>query len=222
MIVFDIDGTIAEAGEPVEYSVAEKIRNLEQKNIQIVLASGKNNSYLTGFARGIGLRNLFIIAENGCVISKPSEFLEIFLVEKSPKILKLKKKVIQRFEDRIWLQPNKVQLTIFPKDLTILSEITNFIKTQIKESVDNLKIYVNVDSIDVLPNSIDKGIALRKIKELSGTKDDIIAVGDGENDVPMLEEAKIKITIREKLKYIVDAHNFKNIITALDYIFSII
>jgi HAD superfamily hydrolase (TIGR01484 family) len=68
LIVFDVDGTLAEIHQPTKLEVSKKLRDLEKLGAKIVLTSGKNVSYLLGFARGIGVRPVFVIAESGCLV----------------------------------------------------------------------------------------------------------------------------------------------------------
>ena len=68
VIVFDVDGTIVDVGRPINTKVSKRLRKLERRGHKIVLASGKNISYLQGFVRGIGIRGSYFIGENGCVV----------------------------------------------------------------------------------------------------------------------------------------------------------
>jgi HAD superfamily hydrolase (TIGR01484 family) len=68
LAVFDVDGTLAEIHRPAKLEVSRKLRDLEKLGAKIVLASGKNVSYLLGFARGIGVEPVFVIAESGCLV----------------------------------------------------------------------------------------------------------------------------------------------------------
>ena len=82
LIVFDVDGTIAEPNSPVDRKVSEKLQCFERRGIRIAFASGKNASYLSGLARGIGLADPIIIGENGCII------FYLFVCEGVPSISK--------------------------------------------------------------------------------------------------------------------------------------
>jgi hydroxymethylpyrimidine pyrophosphatase-like HAD family hydrolase len=68
LAVFDVDGTLAGIHQPTNLEVSKKLRNLEKLGAKIVLASRKNVSYLLGFARGIGARPVFVIAESGFLV----------------------------------------------------------------------------------------------------------------------------------------------------------
>ena len=73
MVVFDVDDTLTRINHPIELEVSKRLRDLERKGIKIVFASGKNISYLLGFARGVGVKGSFIIGENGCVLFDTSK-----------------------------------------------------------------------------------------------------------------------------------------------------
>ena len=68
LAVFDIDGTLAEIQQPTKLEASKKLRDSEKLGAKIVLMSGKNVSYLLGFARGIGVRPVFVIVESGCLV----------------------------------------------------------------------------------------------------------------------------------------------------------
>ena len=219
LIIFDVDGVIAEVGKPVERTTAELLVNLEKKGLRIAFASGKNISYLLGLARGIGLSKPLVIGENGCVIFDSITLREIKLAKRTRELDILEKEIIKVFNDQIWLQPNQVQLTIFPKDLEKINEIKNFLIDFIsKNNISDLDTYIHVDAIDILPKGVNKGSAVQKIMELYNiSREAIIAVGDSESDIPMLLKAGLPICIGEKIR-LEGCKRFNNIREALNYL----
>jgi hypothetical protein len=219
LIALDVDGTIAEPGEPVKIEIAEKLRNFEARGIKIALLSGKNTSYLSGLARGMGIKEPLIIGENGCIIFYPAEMREIRLEERSPEISIIESKVLTNFTNSIWLQPNQVELTIFPRDKNALPTIISFINRIIQSFNKKVIVFEHIDAIDILPFGLDKGKALAKIKEVHNIKrDEIIAVGDSSNDIPMFREAVLSIIIGNKIIHTNGAKKFQTISEALVFL----
>ena len=67
--------------------------------------------------------------------------------------------------------------------------------------VDKLNDYTVVQStpnfLEVLPNNTTKGIGLQEIANIFNySKDEIMAIGDAENDISMLEFAKYKVAMK--------------------------
>ena len=112
LAVFDVDGTLAEIHRPAKLEVSRKLRDLEKLGAKIVLASGKNVSYLLGFARGIGVEPVFVIAESGCLVFDVKKAALKKMAEMTREMTKIKNEALKQFSKSVWLHPNEVQLTI--------------------------------------------------------------------------------------------------------------
>src|SRR3989338_2444618 len=66
LVMTDVDGTIAEGGEPAGPAVAEAVRCLENRGITVGLVSGRTLPELEQMARDLAISGP-IIAENGGV-----------------------------------------------------------------------------------------------------------------------------------------------------------
>lgn len=223
LIIFDIDNTLAKSNKPIENEIVDFLKRIESSGIRIALISGKPAMYISGFARQIGLINPIISGENGAYIyyssSIPPKKEISFFREKSitRKLEHLKSVILKEFDKKVWIQPNIVNLTVFPKTENVKAKLFKFVVSYSSANSlnKNFKIYGHSDSIELVPLNIDKGFALRKIKALEKLKkNEIIAVGDGENDMPMFNDAGISIGIN-----LPDAkYNFRNIKEASEFI----
>lgn len=199
LIVFDVDGTLVEIGQPVRADVAEKLQNLENRGIQIALASGKNLSYLLGLARGMGIKSALVIGENGCVVFDPSNMEERISIERPMEISTIENEVLKRFSDSIWLSPNQVELTGFPREKVLLPSLSSFVREVTSSFKGKVVVLEHEDAIDVLPVGIDKGKVLSKMMKLQGIeKEEVVAVGDSDSDIPIFEQAWPFINHRPK------------------------
>mgnify|MGYP001615582691 FL=1 len=124
LIVFDIDNTLAFPNQPVDERLVQQLRLIESQGIKIALISGKPACYISGFARQLGLTRPIIIGENGAILYSSAKFppekeISMVSIEEqnilSPLIESVKKRLIEEFTDTIWIQPNLINLTIFPK-----------------------------------------------------------------------------------------------------------
>ncbi|WP_411725656.1 HAD family hydrolase [Methyloglobulus sp.] len=191
LLVFDVDGTIAAPSRPVTKEVAEKIRSLEERGCRIAFASGKNIAYLTGLARGIGLQAPLLIGENGCVIFDPLLMKEIRLAERPIEFAVLEAEIIQCFNDTVWIQPNQVELTIFPKTKGEMPALVSLLRELTSPLLEKIVVWEHIDAIDILPVGVDKGKALAALRTAYDLdKDMVVAVGDGKTDIPMANECE--------------------------------
>lgn len=204
LIIFDIDNTLAKSNKPVEDAVVNFLKKTESSGIRIALISGKPTVYISGLARQIGLINPIISGENGAYINyssslPPQQEIVLFKEESRTKELeKLKLAILKEFGKKVWIQPNLVNLTIFPKTERIKQKLFQFVVTYASDNSlnKNFNIYRHSDSIELVPLNIDKGFALRKIRSLEKIKrNEVIAVGDAENDIPMFGDASVSIGI---------------------------
>lgn len=226
LIIFDIDNTLAPPNMPVPQTVVKALKQFEAKGVKISLISGKPVSYLCGLARQLSLREPILSGENGAVIyySKdfpPKKSSSIAIGKKEAKILEnLKSDIVKRFGNTVWMQPNLFNLTIFPKNEKTKHNLFQYVPEYLANlSIKNFKVYKHSDSIEIIPSEIDKGIALKRIRTLENLKKNaVLVVGDGENDIPMFNEAGISIGIGMTGT----THSFPNIQKAIKFIHELI
>ena len=107
----------------------------------------------------------------------------------------MRKLINERYSNQIWYQPNEVGLSPFPRDEKTFEELQQLIEEK-KSDLDELVIYRHFDCFDLVPKNMNKQNGLKYlIKMLDLEAGDIVAVGDGENDIPMFEFADIAIGI---------------------------
>ncbi|MCA1321566.1 Cof-type HAD-IIB family hydrolase [Bacillus tianshenii] len=201
LISFDVDGTIATAGQGAKRQVADSLVELEREGYTIVLNSGKNAAYLAGFARGLGLERPIVIGENGCIILDVMKSEEIQMIGEMEAFTVVGSQVAERFGDRVWRQPNQTALTIFPKNPSDVDELAAFMEEISQPYQDEINLYKHIDAVDILPKGADKGKALRELQARLGiTKGETIAVGDSHNDIPMFAEAGKKVVVGRQIE----------------------
>jgi len=207
LIVFDLDGTLAPIGKGMLDEDIVKLRELEAAGYRIAICSGKPTFYLCGFMRQIGLQEPILVGENGAVIQygvelPPERFYICPHSERAAEQLhRMKERITAVCGDRVWFQPNEVELTPFPRDAEAFELIQGLVDEH-PEDVDELLVYRQVDCFDFIPRNMNKARGLAYLAELEGlTRADFVAVGDGINDVPMFEFADVSVGIGGKLEY---------------------
>lgn len=222
MLIFDLDGTLASLGKGITYDNVMRLKELEQMGYQIAICSGKPTYYLCGFLRQVELNEPIMIGENGANIQfgvdlPPSRFYLYPFPKKTRDALKQIQSMIEERFEGIWFQPNLSGVTPFPRDEREFEEIANLLEQQ-KELLQDVLIYRHVDSFDITPKEINKHHGLKFLTELTGIRaEDMIAVGDGVNDVPMFQYVDYSIGIGNMVSDQTDI-SFETIKEALDYI----
>lgn len=225
LLVFDLDGTLANVGKAMANEDVEKLIELEKAGYIIAICSGKPSYYLCGFARQLGLQEPILIGENGATfqlgVELPPKRYEVHPYSNSAKAqLDMMRALIDReCGANVWYQPNEVGLTPFPKDVETFEVIQQLLDGR-AELLDELLVYRHIDSFDLTPKNINKFNGLSYLAKLLGLEEkDVIAVGDGVNDVPMFEFADVSVgiavntTITDHVDYV-----FSTIGKALDFI----
>ncbi|MGB4609109.1 MAG: HAD family hydrolase [Saccharofermentanales bacterium] len=203
LIVFDLDNTLAALGKPMEPETLRCLQEFSAAGHHLAIASGKPIYYLMGFCRQANLSKIWLIGENGIQtvfgVEIPPEYC--FNAKVKPESIQvladLKKKLIAKFGDKIWLQPNELEVTPFFADVRTRVEIEQFIE-EIKDELEQAEITVfpHSDCFDFLPSGIDKGKAVTDlIKWLEINPLRTIAVGDTWNDQPLFEACHHAIAI---------------------------
>lgn len=221
MAVFDIDDTLAFVGQPILEKNVKLLKEIEDAGVVIALSSGKSIYYQIGMFRQVGLKAPVFIGENGCSIA--------FGVKLPPKVLKTVPAESVYFKSReqilcdmnslcpdgFWLQPNEVMLTLFFNDTEVREKMRKYFRDC---KYRGITVYEHIDSFDVVPENINKYTGLERLSaEMKITRDEVITVGDGVNDVPMMEFGKYSIGVYN-LDESLTTYHFDDIEKALKFI----
>lgn len=201
LIVFDLDGTLAEVGQGITPETLRMLRTLEARGMRIAICSGKPTYYLCGFMRQVGLAAPILVGENGAVIQlgvdlPPRDYHVAPYSEDARRSLILLRDAIDKVLPDMWYQPNQTALTPFPKSEREFAIIDGCIRA-LEPQLRDITIYRHFDCFDFVPDGITKRSGLRRLGELLGiAPEDTVAVGDGINDYPMFEYAGLALGIR--------------------------
>lgn len=222
ILVFDLDGTLADLGKGMTEKNAERLKALEALGYRIAICSGKPTYYLCGFMRQIGLKEPILIGENGATfqfgVDLPPKCYFIYPHTKIAReqLSLLRARINEALGERIWYQPNEVALTPFPPNEECFAVIQKIIDSH-SNDLNELAVYRHVDSFDIIPKNISKANGLSYLAEKIGMKaNSFVAVGDGPNDLSMFAYADVAVGIGEKVKDAVD-FTFQNIGDALNF-----
>lgn len=219
LIVFDLDGTLAELGKGIEPQNLALLRQLEEAGARIAICSGKPTYYLCGLMRQVGLKAPILVGENGAVIQfgvdlPPRDYFVAPYSAGAKRSLRLIRNMLEDVAPDMWYQPNEVGLTPFPSNEAGFDVIQSCLDT-LAPQLEDLIIYRHCDCFDIMPNGITKKSGLERLgKLLDIPAEETAAVGDGVNDYPMFEYAGLSVGIHVKEPEKVD-RNFSSIHDAL-------
>lgn len=226
LLVFDLDGTLAQRAKGIGYKDIQKLKELEKSGYRIAICSGKPTYYLCGFARQLELENPILIGENGGsfqfgVALPPKKYYKYpYSKRAGMQLAQLRKLIDEKCgEYSCWYQPNEIELTPFPQDAQTFEIIQKIIDSG-EICLDELLVYRHKDCFDMIPKNINKanGVALLAERE-DINRDEIIAFGDEINDIPMLGLADISVLIGDNYNLGCETdYRFGTISEALDFI----
>jgi HAD superfamily hydrolase (TIGR01484 family) len=213
LLAFDIDNTLAEINKPIPDLIINDLKAFERKGVKVAFVSGKPAIYISGMVRQVGLDNPIIIGENGlsiyygCSVPPIKSIKENIPADAHKSLFKIKKEIELKLGPKIWFQPNEVCVTVFPMEPEIMDELQSIVHDLFKNPDFNkhLVSYKHLDSIDIAPKHINKGSAIISLLTNEGIKkNEVIAIGDGENDVSMFKEAGFAVGVNFTGDYQVD------------------
>lgn len=203
LIVFDLDNTLAALGKPIEPKTLQCLQELSAAGHHLAIASGKPVYYMVGLCRQANLPKIWLIGENGAQtafgVDLPPEYcLNAKVKAKSIQALDdLKRKIIAKFGDNIWFQPNEVAMTTFFTDVQTRVELEQFLEEIRDELIQaEITIFPHSDCFDFSPSGINKGKAVTDlIQWLEVNPLRTISVGDTWNDQSLFEACHHAIAI---------------------------
>jgi hypothetical protein len=197
-VAIDIDGTLTDAERRLDLGAVAKARELEEKGVPIILATGNILCITEAASFFIGTTGP-LIAENGGIVTyaktgETNYFGDI-------------KKVNEAFEV---LEKNLEVEKVMASELR-MTEIAIYRDVPIEE-VRKMLAEFDVSIIDtkfaihIKDSNVNKGEALKKVAKMIGIDvSEIAAIGDSEGDREMFETAGYSISIsEEKLRDVSD------------------
>ena len=197
-IAVDIDGTITDDKRKICISAIEALRDAEEKGIPTIIVTGNVVNYAYAAEVLIGCSG-GLVAENGGMIFKEgynNNAVEILVkreyIENAD--IHLKEKLGDDYS-RHASHDNEYRATeiVFYKTIErkVIEDALNDY-----EHADELEIYDSGFALHVTDKRVNKGSSLRRLCENNGINmENVMAIGDSENDQDFLKEAGVKIAV---------------------------
>mgnify|MGYP001770657028 CR=1 FL=1 len=193
LVAVDVDGTLTESTRSLKlspYSI-EAIRLLRSRGYTIVLITGNVLPIAVGLSIYLGTGGP-VVAENGCIVFYPDTLREVHLCEGRPGV-----EVVRALENLgfklAWQNRYREHDLAFhvPRGASykLLEEARRLVEPL------GFNVYWSGFALHVQPRGggKDRGVEVI-LRDLDLTWDNVAAVGDGENDIPMLVKARISAT----------------------------
>ena len=205
VLVTDVDGTLTSPKNGLYLPAVEAIRRLEDEGIHVVFCSGNIMCSLLTLGFYLGISGP-IIAENGGVVMKLGWEKPIILGSKEQPLRALEV-LKETFGDKITEAGD--QFYRFT-DIAIRRIVDR--ETVVKTMEDNgIKINV-LDSgyaIHLCDSQVHKAIGVRKAVETLGYQsEDALGIGDGQNDIELLQEVGYGIALNNAPNILKDVADY--------------
>lgn len=197
-IAVDIDGTITDDKRKICISAIESLREAEKNGIPTIIVTGNVVNYAYAAEVLIGCSG-GLVAENGGMIFKEgynNNAVEILVnseyIEKAD--AHLKEKLGDDYTKHA-SHDNNYRATEIVFYKTIKREV---IEEALKdyEHADELELYDSGFALHITDKRVNKGTSLRRLCEKNGINmENVMAIGDSENDEDFLKEAGVKIAV---------------------------
>ncbi|MCU0632589.1 MAG: phosphoglycolate phosphatase [Methanolinea sp.] len=191
-LITDIDGTITDPNRRIHTGAIHTIRDLMEKGVFVVLASGNTACFMDALSKMIGTAGTYI-GENGGII-RNGYGQEITLLGDGAAPRRALDDLVEAYRKRgIGIEhyslPYRFVDVAFARTVPV---------TEVREILRNYPVEV-LDTgfaIHIHPPGVSKGVAFTELARVMGLKaSDFLAVGDAENDIELIRRAGVGVAV---------------------------
>jgi len=217
LVALDVDGTVVDEENRISPAVAQTVRAVAEAGIHVVVSTGRAVPGALEVVERLGLPDGMAVCSNGAVLVgfRPLEILEAITFDASEAVRRVVERVPDAFvaveEIGVGYRVNQPfpsgeiagTITIEEVDSLIAEPVTRVIvrapthdPAEFHDLVEGLGLtdinyYIGYTAwLDLAPMGVSKASALSDVGDRLGIgAEDVLAIGDGFNDVEMLEWA---------------------------------
>jgi hydroxymethylpyrimidine pyrophosphatase-like HAD family hydrolase len=192
----DYDGTLAHDGV-VSASTAAAVDRFRASGRHLFMVTGRELPELKQVCPILD-RFEWVVAENGALLHRPATDQTRLLCEPAPPALV---ESLRRFKVSPLSVGQAIIATVEPNEVIILEEI--------KRLGLELQVIFNKGSVMVLPSGVNKAFGLAALlEEAKIPADEVVAVGDAENDHAFLDACRIGVAVANALPVLKERADF--------------
>ncbi|MFN4046058.1 MAG: phosphoglycolate phosphatase [Acidilobaceae archaeon] len=193
LVAVDMDGTITESSGSLRLSPhsIEAVRILKSRGLRVVLVTGNSLPVAASMSLYLGTRDP-VVAENGCIIFYLDTMSEEHICSGKPgeDVVEL---VASRGFKPAWQNKYREHDLAFHPPRSLNHESLEELKTLLEAR--KYKVYWSGFALHVQPDGGGKDRGVEAIlRKLNISWEETAAIGDGENDIPLLLKAQISAT----------------------------
>ena len=229
LLVLDLDGTVFGSSRLLIEEI-EKIRQLTDTGVRIIISSGRTLHYVLGIVRCLGINDI-VICEEGTIIYDCRND-DLLVNGNSENILILKENLSS------WLpfciipreahHDKNIILALDRNPKIDVDDFVNEVSDVLSEKNLELNITRSDEMINILPLEVDKGIALANIlKSENINPETVVAIGDSLNDLSTFDSVAYPIAVsnahelvKKKSVYVSPQKNGLGVCDIIDMILS--
>ena len=209
-VATDVDGTltISRSNYRIDVEALNAIQLLEDHGIKVILVSGNALPVVRGLARYLGATGP-VVAENGCIIGYRNEVIKVCR-RSTREVLEEILRVFGEVLEESWQNPYREYDYALRLKRNNTPEQQRKIVEVIQEYILSkgytwVKVVPSGFAIHVKPVESDKGKGLIKALELINVDPSrVVGIGDGVNDLELLEVTGISATVSNADKPLMD------------------
>lgn len=197
-VALDVDGTITDKKRRLCPSALEAIQKAESDGISVIIVTGNILTFTRFISMLLGSTG-GLVAENGGVIQCNGEEIVLGDIKKSQKAYEFLKTIYP--VRKVEYSAERISEIALHRDMS-----SKLIKKALEDF--DVEIYDTGFALHLTDPNVDKGSSLLKLLHEKGVNgEEVLAVGDSENDLDFLRVAGVKVAVANadpELKAIAD------------------
>ena len=229
LLVLDLDGTVFGSSRLLIEEI-EKIRQLTDTGVRIIISSGRTLHYVLGIVRCLGINDIVICEEGTIIYDCRNDNLVVNGNSENIAILKenLSSWLPFCIIPREAHHDKNIILALDRNPRIDVDDFVNEVSDVLSEKNLELNITRSDEMINILPLEIDKGIALTNIlKSENINPETVVAIGDSLNDLSTFDSVAYPIAVsnahelvKKKSVYVSPQKNGLGVCDIIDMILS--
>ncbi|HLR08856.1 MAG TPA: Cof-type HAD-IIB family hydrolase [Bacillota bacterium] len=234
LIALDMDGTLLNSDEEVSEYTKETIAKALEKNVRVVLSTGRWLGSCYPYAEALNLKSDLITCNGGEIWTINKELVERHLFDEEK--MNAMYEIARTLGMFTWMvATDRIFYDEKPDDLSSYAWLkfgcATTDKKVLDEFIEQISYFEGLEltnsmplNVEINPKGVNKANALRRVcRDLGLTMDQVMAAGDSLNDIKMIQEAGVGVAmgnaqeaIKKAADYITDTNDNDGVAKAIE------